>query len=688
MLIFDQLHKADRHLRLVSWLIAAGLCVLLGGLWWVQVVRSQQFAEDQFNQSYRTVRVPAPRGKIMDRNGVVLAENRPVYSVSLYLGDPSWRKSVLAHYKAAKDAARRAGAKQRPPSTMEKVLSWFGYEPSLVQLRRLSRDEEGALGRAARYTVTSNIVAQLGEVLGQRLMLDATNFHKHYQSSLVLPLPILSGLDATQVARLQERGLRMPGVDMEIQPTRVYPRGTLAAHVIGYMRKSEESAEGELAYFDYRLPDYRGFSGLEYSLDGVLRGKAGGKSVQINNLGYRQTETILSPVEAGNDVTLTIDAEIQRVSEYELARAPEVWKTIRGAVVVLDCRSGEIIAMASAPTFDPGNWVPGITHEHFRAYHDTNTTPMINRAVYGGYAPGSTFKTIVALAGLEAGTLKTDHIIRVAPNPRDSAHGIYYVGQQAFRDTAAPGDYDFKRAYKRSSNAYFIENGLLVGRDAIIRMAGLLHFGERTGIPLAQDSRALLPTREWLQQQRLPWRDGDTGNLSIGQGYVTVTPLQMAVAMAAVANGGRVLWPQLTLATNSQDQVVDLSQRPVARPIIRGQLPVSSRTLEAVQAAMLADTEDADGSGRFAKVDGFRVCAKTGTAQMERGNVVYDHMTWFASYAPYEDPRYAVVVMVQSGKSGGETCAPVAKKIFEALKKREQKLGTRGASVAQNLRQN
>ena len=282
-------------------------------------------------------------------------------------------------------------------------------------------------------------------------------------------------------------------------------------------------------------------------------------------------------------------------------------------------------------------------------------------------------------------TARTNQIVRVAPNPRDAAHGIYYVGQQAFRDTAQPGDYDFRRAFKRSSNAYFIEHGLLVGRDAIVRMAGLLHFGERTGIPLAQDSRGIIPTREWLQQQRLPWRDGDTGNLSIGQGYVTVTPLQMAVAMAAVANGGRVLWPQLIIATNSQDAVADPSSRGGVRPQLREQLPVSQSTLAAVQGAMLADTEDGDGGGRNARVEGFRVCAKTGTAQIERGTQVIDHMTWFASYAPYEDPRYAVVVMVQSGKSGGDTCAPVAKGIYEALKKREkQLLAGRGTTVVKN----
>jgi penicillin-binding protein 2 len=281
--------------------------------------------------------------------------------------------------------------------------------------------------------------------------------------------------------------------------------------------------------------------------------------------------------------------------------------------------------------------------------------------------------------------MKPQDIFRVLPNPRDPSRGAYFIAQQAFRDTAAPGEYDFKRAFKRSSNSYFIEHGLLVGRDAILRHAAALHFGDRTGIPLGRESRGILPTREWLAEKRLPWRDGDTGNLSIGQGYVTTTPLQMAVAMAAVANGGRVLWPQLILATNSQDEVPDPSRRPAARARLREQLPVSPRTLGLVQEAMLADTEDGDGSGRLAKIEGYRVCAKTGTAQIEDyTGRVQDHMTWFASYAPYEDPRYAVVVMVQSGKSGGDTCAPVAKGIYEALRKRDQRQQTPRVAALNN----
>jgi penicillin-binding protein 2 len=212
-----------------------------------------------------------------------------------------------------------------------------------------------------------------------------------------------------------------------------------------------------------------------------------------------------------------------------------------------------------------------------------------------------------------------------------------------------------------------------------------LHFGERTGIPLGQDSRGILPTPEWVKQHRGPWMDGDTANLCIGQGDVLVTPLQMAVAIAAVANGGRVLWPQLTIATNAQDGIVDPRERIAVRPRIRDQLPVSQRTLDVIRDAMLADTEDNDGTAKSCRVEGFRVCGKTGTAQHKKGERVVDHYTWFASYAPYEDPRYVVVVMVQSGESGGTTCAPVAQKIYLALRDREKKPPpARGNSVVRN----
>ena len=671
MLIFDQLQKSDRPLRLLSWSIATGLAVLLGGLWWVQVVRSRHYGEEQRNQSYRTVRMPAPRGKILDRNGAALAENRPSYNMNLFLGDRAWRESVQQHFRASVKAARRATATVRAPNGMEKFLSWFGYQPTLVQERNLTKDERLGLEREARYAVTSNIVHQLGVVMGQTLIINEEKFRLHYEQRRALPLPVAVDLNPIQVARLQERVLDLPGLEMDIQPTRLYPQGSLAAHLLGYLARDNESVDGEVADYSYRLPDFRGASSLERSFDEDLRGKAGGKSVLVNNLGYRQSESVWASVEAGQNVTLTIDVELQRAAEEALASAP-VAGPVRGAAVVLDVRTGEVLALASAPTFDPNRFIPFITPEHWNEYDNTNTRPMLNRAIYEGYAPGSTFKTIVALAGLEAGTLDPEAIY--------ASPGIYPFGR-GIKDPAGAGDFNFKRAFKRSSNCYFIDTGLKVGPDKILGMAQHLGFGERTGLPLAQDSRGLLPTREWWKQNRGPWQGGDTANLCMGQGEVRVTPLQMAVAMSAIANGGRVLFPQLIASVQPQDQIVDPASRVAVRPRLRDQLPVSQKMLGVIHEAMLADTEDGDGTGAAARVAGFRVCGKTGTAQVWKGTKLDHYTVWFASFAPFEDPRYAVVVMIDYGSSGGGTCAPVARKIYEKLKYWEQKLPAVGKNA-------
>jgi penicillin-binding protein 2 len=681
MLIFDQLNKADRHLRLLSWCVAAGLAVLLGGLWWVQVVRSGHYVEDQRNQSSRSVRVPGPRGKILDRNGVALAENVPVYNISLYLHDRGWRALAWNEYVRLRAVAvAQTAAPARNPSWLARFLASTGLRSIPNETRKLTRVERDELLRQARYVATSNLVQQLGIALGQAVVTNEAKFrkefHEHYDQRRALPMSILSGLNSNQLARFLEQGTRLPGLDMEIQPIRVYPQGTVAAHVIGYLRRSEESAEDELSFYNYRLPDFRGISGIEYSMEDSLHGRAGAKSVLVNNLGYLQSETVWSPVEAGRNVTLTIDAGVQAAAEKALKNAPLVGHPTRGAAVVLDCRTGEIIALASAPEFNPNKFIPHILQPDWEEYNDDSLKPLINRAVYGGYAPGSTFKTVVALTGLEAGTLNPDEIY-MSP-------GRYPIGR-GIDDLAGPGPFNLKRALIKSSNCYFITNALRVGPDAVIAMAARMHFGERTGIPLGQDSKGILPTREWVKQNRRSWQIGDTANLSIGQGDLLVTPLQMAVAMAAVANGGIVLAPQLVMSIRGQDELIDPASQAVVRPVIRDNLRVSPRNLRTVHDAMLADTEDIEGTGKAARVDGFRICAKTGTAQLIKLGQTksHDRITWFASFAPYEQPRYAVVVMVESGSSGGGTCAPVAHDIYVKLRDRErQPSGARKNALA------
>jgi penicillin-binding protein 2 len=648
MLIFDQLNRADRHLRVLAWVFAAGLLVLVAGVWWLQVVRSRHYVEGERNQSYRTVRVPAPRGKILDRNGVPLAENRPAFNVSLYLEDRALRDAFQAEYKK-----RRAEIQKAATGTKHKVTS--------AELK--------ALARSSRYFVVSNLVAEVGGHLDEPLLLNEKNFHQHYEQRLALPMPLRSSLTSTQIARLQERSLGLPGVDMEVQPLRFYPQGTVAAHVLGYLTRSEESAQDELSYYNYRLPDFRGVSGIERSFDEKLSGRAGAKSVLVNNLGYRQTETVLSPVEAGHDVTLTIDAEIQRVAERALASAVTRANPVRGGAAVLDVNSGEIIALASVPSYDPNRFVPRISTDDWAEYNNTNGRPLLHRAVYGGHHPGSTFKIFVALSALESGVLNPDEIFH--------SDGHIMVGTRRVDDTAGAGDFNFRRAFVKSSNPYFIHYGQKAGPERLIDISHKLYFGERTGIPLGQDSRGILPTLESTRLARGRWVDGDTANMSIGQGDLTVTPLQLAVATAAVANGGKVLWPQLVLSVRAQNELIDPAKPPRVQPRVRGQLGISRQSLEVVRRAMLADVEDErEGSGHKAFVPDYRVCGKTGTAEVWIGQRKDHYDVWFASYAPYDNPRYAVVVMVEYGASGGGTAAPIAGKIFTALKNRDQRSNT------------
>jgi penicillin-binding protein 2 len=271
----------------------------------------------------------------------------------------------------------------------------------------------------------------------------------------------------------------------------------------------------------------------------------------------------------------------------------------------------------------------------------------------------------VALAGLEAGTINPSVTIT---NP-----GFIRVGNRPIRDTAPPGVYNFQLAFIKSCNTYFIHYGLEMGVDKILSMGRRFHLGESVELPTLQNVRGFFPNREWIQRQRGrgdPWTDGDTANLSIGQGAIAVTPLQMAVMTAAVANGGKVLYPRIVQRIEPQEPAGDEDTAQVFPNRVRNELGVKPANLALIRDAMRGDVED-EGSGWRAAVAGMQVCGKTGTAEVKRGGMLVDKITWFVSFAPYENPRYVVVVMVQSGASGGGTCAPIAQQIYRAIKERE-----------------
>ena len=644
MLFFDQLKKNDPQLRALALAIAGGLGILLAGLWWVQIVSAREYESHLETQSYRTVRVPAVRGKILDRHGSVLAENLPRYDLVLYLGD---LRDQFNH--ACNEALKQAYANQRQIiAADEKKLGRVLTKAERKQFEFSAKQRE-QIRDHARYLVASAVITQVGQKMGQPLALNEAQFTRDYDTRLALPVTILANLNEAQIARFEEQYSGGMGVDLAVQSERFYPNGTLAGHALGFLVRDSRSEQGEDASFSYRLPDYRGVVGIEGGFDSELRGRAGSEAVLVNNMGYRQSTTILTPPQPGRDVVTTLDLGLEKAATESLVAHQGA--DVRAAVVVVDVHTGDILAMVSSPAINPD-----YSANDPKYLADPDLTPAINRATQENYAPGSIFKPIIGLAALEAG---------LNPNALVDNPGYVYVGRRHIKDLAPPGQYNLQRAIAFSSNTYFITVGLhTAGIENIVRMAEKFDFGERTDLPTRQETAGIFPSLQKVQSDS--WHDGDSANICIGQGEMAVTPMQMAMAYAAIANGGTILWPRLVERLEPQDPDTGGMVTTYQSGIIRDNIGVSPRNLRILREAMLAETEQ--GTGQAAQVPGLQICGKTGTAQvMNAQNQEIDRTTWFASFAPYEKPRYAVVVMMEGRTFWGATCAAIAHDIYQEI---------------------
>ena len=316
------------------------------------------------------------------------------------------------------------------------------------------------------------------------------DFENRYEKARALPFPLLANLNPTNIALFEEQSVASPGVDLEVQSVRYYPNSTVAAHVLGYLVRNNDSTEGEVADYNYRLDDFVGISGVERLYDRELRGAAGSKSVLVNNLGYRQSETVWTPAEPGQNVVLTIDLDIQKAAEEALPRAQA---NVRGAVVVLNANNGDVLAMASAPNYDPGYRVHHPDPATWQRQSERWTNELLgvqkNRAMQENYHPGSIFKIVVGLAALEQGVLDPKEVF--------VSEGEIRVGRRLIADTAGPGKFDFDRAMAKSSNPYFITYGLKPGvLQRIIAIGQRLHLGERTGLIPHQETPGSFPDQK------------------------------------------------------------------------------------------------------------------------------------------------------------------------------------------------
>ena len=675
MFVFDQLRSKDIPIRVMTAFILCCMLLLTVNLWRLQVASGEDYRVRQENQSVRAVRLPATRGRILDSNQQPLAVNRLRFDVHMYIDE--LRPLFYTHYMRLKDG------------------------------RKLRRAEQDELGRTARYQVVSNLTMQVSLRLGEPLVLDEEKFHTHYYKRRYTPMAVMQDLSPGQVARFVEQIHAVPGVDLSVNPVRTYPNGDMAFHTLGYLRRDDDpGTDDDIPFrFRYRLPDYVGVDGLEGVYDELLRGEAGAKTIRVNNISYRTSEEVWEWPESGYNMVLSLDRDIQLAAEAALqANGPET----RGAVVVMDPRTGDLLSLVSLPGFDSNKFISGFSREEITRLNDSRLNRWLNRATGSGgvsYPPGSIFKLISAVAYLEEGLIDPAEKVYNPGYFRDSKLYPNYE----LDDTAPPGDYDFIRAFKRSSNTYFIHHALKPdgqtdqwrqGKRILLDWGNRFRLGQKTLASLPGDlpspireSGGYFPARDnklkKMNQfgEKVAWAAGDVGNLCIGQGEITVTPLQMAVMTSAVANGGKVLQPRLVKRIDSQRAFGQAQNRVIPVEVL-DDLHLKPETVALMHKAMLADVADRDGSGRAARVPGMDIGGKTGTAQKKVPTGKYDprsgvrlfrtdHVTWFVSFAPVESPRYAVVVMVESGESGGTTCAPIAGRIYRAIRdlKREREKG-------------
>ena len=643
------------RLGLLGLLILAALGVLLTKLWNLQIVNSGEAVERAETQTTVKSRIAPARGGICDRNGVDLADNRPSFDIDFYL-------DVLE-----RDYAKRN--KGRVPRLTVASHQQVDADGNLV------RDKWGNPVMTKPYTeidiaeIVKESIQPVTQTLGLSAPLNDRDIRKHFREEADLPYHYMTDLDFATVAQFEERNFGIAGIQIAQNPAREYPLGAFASHILGYVGRPVNQ-EDHVA--DDGTPfETVGLHGIEAIMDDHLQGEPGYRVQRVSSQGYYEGPPLsTNDPTMGNTVYLTIDARVQYIAETSFRDSG--WT--RGAVIVMDPKNGDVLALASFPNYDPNTFIPRIKSADWDKLNNDATTPLYNRALHT-YEPGSTYKIMVALAGLKSG--------KVTANTEFDCPSEVDIDGHPFHnsDRAPGGTMGLVNAIKVSSDVFFYQYGVRIGIDAIDKMGARVGFGHKWGLLGDEDEDAgILPGPAWMKQSEVSkrllklheintWTNAQTANAAIGQGYVLVTPLQMATFLCSVANGGTVYQPRL------YSKVIDYQGNVIAEPpagVVYNTLGVKPAQLKAVQEGMYKVVEEEGGTGYlYARIpNGPHLAGKTGTAQAYRrvdGVRKQDLKTWFYCYGPFEDPRYVVCVVVEGGKWGGTDAAPIASSIMKQL---------------------
>jgi penicillin-binding protein 2 len=513
--------------------------------------------------------------------------------------------------------------------------------------------------------VTGHEKSELEQSLGGR------KTRRHFE-----PQILLEDISRTELARVKANSYKLPGVIINPIPTRYYPYNNLGSQIFGYTREISKAQLESDPNGEYSPGDVVGQSGIEKTWEPTLRGKSGFVRVEVDAMGKRKGELGIADDRPGKDIFLTIDLDLQQTAEKNLEGK-------RGAVVALDPNNGEVLALASAPTFDANIFSGRMLAKEWNSLREDKSHPLTNRAIASTFAPGSTFKLIMASAALAMG--------KITPNTKLNCPGYYFFAGRAYKchKHSGHGVVDLKKAITVSCNAYFYQVGQMLGVDSIHKFATAMGLGKPTGIDLPGEESGIIPSSEWKQQTlHDKWYEGETLSVAIGQGYDSVTPLQMAVAFSTIANGGKVYRPHIVR------KVIDpaTGEEELRSPTLERTLPVDPKVFETVRIMATEVVSSKDGTGRRAALPGILVSGKTGTAQVKALSVrgkderFNDH-AWFVSMAPAEKPMIVIATIVENGGHGGVTAAPISKEVMEVFFRKKGMLPPPEAEVEQPAKQ-
>jgi len=548
-----------------------------------------------------TLKIPAPRGQIVDREGMPFAQNRVVYQVAL-------------QFRQFENADRSF------------VIKWARNRLDLLQ------------------SLVKNSTAKSDDEI-----------FDHYRHRRWLPLLVSGQIDEKEATSIESK----LGSGLILHPiySRIYPESELAAHIIGYSGSVGRLPTGPINFNEPLWEESEGRAGLEKIFNTQLTGEPGMKRLLFDETGNKLLEEQIKRPRPGGTLVTTLNLKWQKLAENTLRNGCR-----RGAFVVLDVVTGEVLVMASRPSFDLNAFIPGINEKDFEALNMDPSQPLFGRAFQSAYPPASAYKPIVALAALNNG--------EVTENETIYCPAAITIGRTVFNNWSRnpEGSIDVKRAIARSCNTWFYQVGIDVGPSAFLDLSRRLGFGERSGLPLVGETPGLVPNDEWmLKNEKRRILDGDTANLSIGQGSLLASPLQVAQAMAGIANGGAL--PKLQLIR----QVHDTRGRVVqaAIPERKAWLGVDPDAVKVVRKGMSDVVNSGGGTGRSAGLSYTTLCGKTGTAQWGP-KLKNQRLAWFAGFLPEDNPRYSFAVLYEGRPgervSGGRMAAPMVKKFFEGIK--------------------